>query len=64
VVRKLVCVAAGGVAHGEYGVTMENPCANPPKFFSADFFAVAFFSGVGLVVALIAALCNEQGSWL
>jgi len=33
-------------------------------FFSSDFFAVALFSGVGLVISFIAAICNEQGIWL
>lgn len=35
----------------------------PMKFFSNDFLAVALFSGIGLVVSLIAVICNEQGSW-
>jgi hypothetical protein len=43
---------------------MENQCRNPTKFFSNDFFAVALFSGIGLVVSLIAVICSEQGSWL
>jgi hypothetical protein len=44
--------------------TLENLCRNPTKFFSNDFFAVALFSGVGLVISLIAMICGEQGSWL
>lgn len=36
----------------------------PTTFFSSDFFAVALFSGIGLVISLIAAICNEQGVWL
>ena len=35
----------------------------PMKFFSNDSLAVALFSGIGLVVSLIAVICNEQGSW-
>ncbi len=35
----------------------------PMKFFSNDFLAVGLFSGIGLVVSLIAVICNEQGSW-
>ena len=35
----------------------------PMKFFSNDFLAVALFSGIGLVVSLIAVICDEQGSW-
>jgi hypothetical protein len=46
------------------GAMMENQCRNPTKFFSNDFFAVALFSGIGLVVSLIAVICSEQGSWL
>jgi hypothetical protein len=40
--------------------TMEEPTAS----FSNDFFGVALFSGTGLVISLIAAICNEQGVWL
>jgi hypothetical protein len=36
----------------------------PTTFFSSDFFAVALFGGIGLVISLIAAICNEQGVWL
>jgi hypothetical protein len=33
------------------------------KVFDDDFFAVALFSGTGLLLALIAITCGEQGIW-
>ena len=33
------------------------------KVFDDDFFAIAFFSGGGLLLALIAITCGEQGIW-
>ena len=33
-------------------------------FFSDEFRAVALFSGIGLVAALIAVICGTQGVWL
>jgi hypothetical protein len=32
--------------------------------FNDDFFAIAIFSGIGLLVSLIAIICGEQGIWL
>ena len=34
------------------------------KIFTDDFFAVALFSGIGLLVALVAAFSGEQGVWI
>ena len=66
--ERCVCSMASGryqlSIHFPLGATMENQCRNPTKFFSNDFFAVALFSGIGLVVSLIAVICSEQGSWL
>jgi len=45
---------------GNDGKSMQEP----DEIFSNDFFAVALFSGIGLVVSLIAVICSEQGSWL
>ena len=36
---------------------------NPLGIFSDEFFAAALFSGIGLLVTLIAIICGEQGSW-
>jgi hypothetical protein len=36
----------------------------PAWFLSDDFCAVALFSGIGLVVMLIAVSCGVQGVWL
>jgi hypothetical protein len=36
----------------------------PAWFLSDDFCAVALFSGIGLVVTLIAVSCGVQGVWL
>jgi hypothetical protein len=35
-----------------------------PSDYSEDFLAVASFSGIGLIIALIAVFCGEQGVWL
>ena len=35
----------------------------PSKIFTDEFFAVALFSGIGLLATLIAIICGEQGSW-
>jgi hypothetical protein len=35
----------------------------PLGIFTDDFFAVALFSGIGLLATLIAIICGEQGSW-
>ena len=34
------------------------------RFFTDEFLAVALFSGIGLLVALVAAFFGEQGVWL
>jgi len=34
------------------------------RFFTAEFLAVALFSAIGLLVALVAAFSGEQGVWL
>jgi len=34
------------------------------KLFSNDLYGVLLFCGIGLLVALIAAFCNERGVWL
>jgi predicted acetyltransferase len=31
---------------------------------SNDFFAVALFSGIGLLISVVAIFCSEQGVWL
>jgi hypothetical protein len=36
----------------------------PLDFLSEDFRAVLLFSGIGLLVALIAAIAGVQGVWL
>ena len=33
------------------------------KIFDDDFFAVALFSGTGLLLSLIAIICSKQGIW-
>ena len=33
------------------------------RFFADEFLAVALFSGIGLLISLVA-ICIEQGSWL
>ena len=35
----------------------------PSKILTDDFFAVAIFSGVGLLVSLVAIICGQQGLW-
>lgn len=37
---------------------------NLTKYFSNDHSAVLLFSGMGLLVSLIAAFCNERGLWI
>jgi hypothetical protein len=34
------------------------------KLFTSEFYAIALFSGIGLIISLIAAMCGEQGIWL
>ncbi len=34
------------------------------KSLSDDFFAIAIFSGVGLLVSLVAIISGQQGLWL
>ena len=34
------------------------------RFFTDEFLAVALFSGIGLLVALVVAFSGEQGVWL
>ena len=36
----------------------------PSKTFTDDFFAIAIFSGVGLLLSLVAIICGQQGLWL
>ena len=36
----------------------------PSELFTGEFFAIALFSGIGLIIGLIAAMCGEQGIWL
>jgi hypothetical protein len=36
----------------------------PSKIFTVDFLAVALFSEIGSIIALIAVFCGEQGVWL
>ena len=36
----------------------------PVQIFSDEFLAVALFSGIGLVLALVAASCGVPGVWL
>jgi hypothetical protein len=38
--------------------------AEPVRFFSDEFLAVATFSGIGLLLALVAMNCGVQGIWL
>jgi hypothetical protein len=33
------------------------------EIFTDDFYAVAIFSGIGLLISLIAIVCGEQGIW-
>jgi len=35
----------------------------PSKTLSDDFFAVAIFSGIGLLISLFAVICGQQGLW-
>jgi hypothetical protein len=35
----------------------------PPKRFTGDFYAVALFSGLGLLITVIAIACGVQGVW-
>jgi hypothetical protein len=37
---------------------------NAAKFFTDEFLAVALFSGIGLLVALVFAFSGEQSVWL
>jgi len=37
--------------------------ANAAGIFNDDFFAVALFSGIGLLATLISIVCGVQGSW-
>jgi hypothetical protein len=53
-----VVLAAGVVALGEAGIK------EAASFFTDDFLAVALFSGIGLLVSLIAVFFGEQGVWL
>jgi hypothetical protein len=46
-----------------HGTSEELARKEPTKYFSNDFPAVALFSGIGLVVSLIAVIYREQGSW-
>ncbi len=34
------------------------------EFLSDDFLGVCLFSGIGLLVSLVAVLCDVQGVWL
>ena len=34
------------------------------RFFTDEFLAVALFSGIGLLVSLVAVFSGEQGVWL
>ena len=45
-------------------IRMAAKLEEPVEFFSDEFRAVALFSGIGLVVSLIAAICGVQGVWL
>ena len=36
----------------------------PSKTLTDDFFAIAIFSGVGLLISLVAILCGQHGLWL
>ena len=36
----------------------------PTRLFSDEFLAVAMFSGIGLLVTLVAMGCGVQGVWL
>jgi hypothetical protein len=38
--------------------------AEPVRFFSDEFLAVALFSGIGLLLTLVALSCGVQGVWL
>lgn len=33
------------------------------KMFADDFYAVALFSGIGLLITVVAVLCDVQGEW-
>jgi hypothetical protein len=45
-------------------IKLVTPLEEPFAFFGDDFRAVALFSGIGLVVALIAVSTGVQGVWL
>jgi hypothetical protein len=45
-------------------VRMVAELEEPAKFLSDDFRAVVLFSGIGLVVMLIAVCTDVQGVWL
>jgi hypothetical protein len=36
---------------------------NSSMLFSDEFFAIALFSGIGLLLSLIAIICDQQGIW-
>jgi len=50
-------------------IPVASPSANaarikgPTKSIDGDLFAVALFSLIGLLLALIAIICGEQGIW-
>jgi hypothetical protein len=51
-------LAAGILALGESGIQ------GAARFLTEEFLAVALFSGIGLLVSLIAVFFGEQGVWL
>jgi hypothetical protein len=50
-------LAAGTIALGEPGIR------KAARFFTDEFLAVALFSGIGLLVSLVAVVFGEQGVW-
>lgn len=45
-------------------IKLVTPLEEPLVFFGDDFRAVALFSGIGLLVSLIAVSTGVQGVWL
>jgi hypothetical protein len=51
-------LAAGLLALGEAAMQQAG------RFFSEEFHTVALFSGIGLLVSLVAVFFGEQGVWI
>jgi hypothetical protein len=43
--------------------TLVRPAAVPARLFSADFWSVTVFCGIGLLISLVAIVPGEQSVW-